>query len=86
MSGNLKQEDGKFQWGVTTSQSYLPLDNHSFFEKKMSLVDWLRQWAKTEEEREEVFIRGFLGKMLFSGEEALKICDVLSGGKKFVVC
>ena len=82
VSGNLKQEDGKFQWGVTTSQSYLPLDNHSFFEKKMSLVDWLRQWAKTEEEREEVFIRGFLGKMLFSGEEALKICDVLSGGEK----
>ena len=48
----------------------------------MSLVDWLRQWAKTEEEREEVFIRGFLGKMLFSGEEALKMCDVLSGGEK----
>ncbi len=82
VSGNLKQEEGKFQWGVTTTQSYLPLDNHSFFEKKMSLVDWLRQWAKTEEEREEVFIRGFLGKMLFSGEEALKMCDVLSGGEK----
>ncbi len=82
VSGNLKQEEGKFQWGVTTTQSYLPLDNHSFFEKKISLVDWLRQWAKTEEEREEVFIRGFLGKMLFSGEEALKMCDVLSGGEK----
>ena len=82
VSGNLKQEVGKFQWGVTTTQSYLPLDNHSFFEKKMSLVDWLRQWAKTEEEREEVFIRGFLGKMLFSGEEALKMCNVLSGGEK----
>lgn len=48
----------------------------------MSLVDWLRQWAKTEEEREEVFIRGFLGKMLFSGEDALKKCNVLSGGEK----
>ena len=82
VSGNSKQEGGKFQWGVTTTQSYLPLDNHAFFEKKMSLVDWLRQWAKTEEEREEVFIRGFLGKMLFSGEEALKMCDVLSGGEK----
>ena len=82
LSGNLKQDDGKFNWGVTTSQSYLPLDNHAFFEKKMSLVDWLRQWATTEEEREEVFIRGFLGKMLFSGEEALKSCDVLSGGEK----
>ena len=82
VSGKLKQDTGKFQWGVTTSQSYLPLDNEKFFEKKMSLVDWLRQWAKTEEEREEVFIRGFLGKMLFSGEEALKMCDVLSGGEK----
>ncbi len=82
VSGNSKQDEGKFQWGVTTTQSYLPLDNHVFFEKKMSLVDWLRQWAKTEEEREEVFIRGFLGKMLFSGEEALKMCDVLSGGEK----
>ena len=82
LSGNLKQDSGTFNWGVTTSQSYLPLDNHAFFEKKMNLVDWLRQWAKTEEEREEVFIRGFLGKMLFSGEEALKSCDVLSGGEK----
>ena len=82
LSGNLKQDDGVYNWGVTTSQSYLPLDNDKFFEKKMNLVDWLRQWAKTEEEREEVFIRGFLGKMLFSGEEALKSCDVLSGGEK----
>jgi len=82
LSGNLEQDGGKYHWGVTTSQSYLPLDNHEFFETKVSLVDWLRQWAKTEEEREEVFIRGFLGKMLFSGEEALKSCDVLSGGEK----
>ncbi len=82
LSGNLQQNEGTFNWGVTTSQSYLPLDNHKFFETKVSLVDWLRQWATTEEEREEVFIRGFLGKMLFSGEEALKSCDVLSGGEK----
>ncbi len=82
ITDQLKADAGKFQWGVTTAQSYLPLDNHDFFENKMSLVDWLRQWAKTEEEREEVFIRGFLGKMLFSGEEALKLCDVLSGGEK----
>ena len=82
INGNLKQDSGEFKWGVTTSQSYLPLDNHAFFETKINLVDWLRQWAKTEEEREEVFIRGFLGKMLFSGEEALKMCDVLSGGEK----
>jgi ATPase subunit of ABC transporter with duplicated ATPase domains len=77
-----KAEAGKFAWGITTAQSYLPLDNNSFFKSDLSLVDWLRQWAKTEEEREEVYIRGFLGKMIFSGEEALKKCNVLSGGEK----
>jgi ATPase subunit of ABC transporter with duplicated ATPase domains len=54
----------------------------TFFSEKLTLVDWLRQWATTEEEREEVYIRGFLGKMIFSGEEALKTADVLSGGEK----
>ena len=83
INGNAKQDSGDVQWGVTTTQSYLPLDNHHFFESKdMNLVDWLRQWTKTEEEREEVHIRGFLGKMIFSGEEALKKCNVLSGGEK----
>jgi len=83
LNGNLKGDAGKFDWGVTTTQSYLPLDNSSFFESNdMTLVDWLRQWAQTEEEREEVNIRGFLGKMIFSGEEALKKCNVLSGGEK----
>ena len=82
IAGNQKAEKGTYQWGVTTSQSYLPVDNAMFFNEKLSLVDWLRQWAKTEEEREEVFVRGFLGKMLFSGEEALKTGDVLSGGEK----
>ncbi|MDA9875645.1 MAG: ABC-F family ATP-binding cassette domain-containing protein [Flavobacteriaceae bacterium] len=82
VNGNLDPKNGKFQWGVTTSQSYLPLDNSSFFKNSMNLVDWLRQWAKTEEEREEVHIRGFLGKMIFSGEEALKKSNVLSGGEK----
>ena len=83
INGNTKQDTGDVQWGVTTNQSYLPLDNHHFFESKdMNLVDWLRQWTKTEEEREEVHIRGFLGKMIFSGEEALKKCNVLSGGEK----
>ena len=83
INGKIKQDSGAYQWGVTTNQSYLPLDNHHFFESKdMNLVDWLRQWAKTEEEREEVHIRGFLGKMIFSGEEALKKCNVLSGGEK----
>jgi ATPase subunit of ABC transporter with duplicated ATPase domains len=82
INGNAKPDSGKFAWGITTSQAYLPLDNSSFFENKLSLVDWLRQWAQTEEEREEVYLRGFLGKMLFSGEEALKTSNVLSGGEK----
>ncbi|MGJ8744537.1 ABC-F family ATP-binding cassette domain-containing protein [Polaribacter sp.] len=80
---NEKADAGEFAWGVTTTQSYLPLDNSSFFQDgELNLVDWLRQYAQTEEEREEVFIRGFLGKMIFSGEEALKKSDVLSGGEK----
>ncbi|MER3374691.1 MAG: ATP-binding cassette domain-containing protein [Allomuricauda sp.] len=82
ISDKIKPDSGKFQWGVTTTQSYLPADNSDFFKEDINLVDWLRQWAKTEEEREEVYIRGFLGKMLFSGEEALKKCTVLSGGEK----
>mgnify|MGYP002780187506 FL=1 len=81
---NSKQtpDTGKFEWGITTTQAYLPVDNHEYFENDLNLVDWLRQWAKTEEERDEVYIRGFLGKMIFSGEEALKISKVLSGGEK----
>ena len=82
LNGNQKPDSGTYDWGITTNQAYLPLDNHSFFENDYSLVDWLRQWAKTEEEREEVNIRGFLGKMIFSGEEALKTSRVLSGGEK----
>ncbi|MBG49434.1 MAG: ABC-F family ATPase [Pseudozobellia sp.] len=82
INGKKKADEGEFQWGVTTNQSYLPADNSSYFTENINLVDWLRQWAKTEEEREEVYIRGFLGKMLFSGEEALKKCTVLSGGEK----
>ncbi|MCL4122240.1 UNVERIFIED_CONTAM: hypothetical protein GTU68_033716 [Idotea baltica] len=77
-----KADSGKFAWGITTTQSYLPLDNSEFFKNNLTLVDWLRQWATTEEEREEVYIRGFLGKMIFSGEEALKKSNVLSGGEK----
>jgi len=82
INGKQDAVSGKFQWGITTNQSYLPLDNAAFFEEDLALVDWLRQYAKTEEEREEVHIRGFLGKMLFSGEEALKTAKVLSGGEK----
>ncbi|RWW96650.1 ABC-F family ATP-binding cassette domain-containing protein [Flavobacterium cerinum] len=82
LNGNAQPDSGTFDWGITTIQSYLPSDNHSFFENDLTLVDWLRQWAKTEEERDEVYIRGFLGKMIFSGEEALKTGRVLSGGEK----
>ena len=82
LNGKQKADAGTYNWGVTTSQSYLPLDNSEFFNNDYTLVDWLRQWAKTEEEREEVYIRGFLGKMIFSGEEALKTSRVLSGGEK----
>lgn len=82
LMGKVQADVGTFSWGITTGQAYLPADHDVYFEKAMSLVDWLRQYAKTEEEREEVFLRGFLGKMLFSGEEALKQCNVLSGGEK----
>jgi ATPase subunit of ABC transporter with duplicated ATPase domains len=83
LNGNQKADEGTYDWGITTTQSYLPNDNHSFFEDgSLNLVDWLRQFVKTEEERDEVYVRGFLGKMIFSGEEALKKCTVLSGGEK----
>ncbi|WP_277632485.1 ABC-F family ATP-binding cassette domain-containing protein [Avrilella dinanensis] len=82
LNDKLTQQDGKFDWGVTTTHTYLPANNQEYFKDDLSLVDWLRQWAKTEEEREEVYVRGFLGKMLFSGEEALKKGTVLSGGEK----
>jgi len=82
LNGNLKADSGTFDWGITTNQSYLPSENHDFFTSDLNLVDWLRQFVKTEEERDEVYVRGFLGKMIFSGEEALKKCNVLSGGEK----
>ena len=82
ISGKLKQTKGTFLWGVTTTQGYLPLESEEFFATEDNLVDWLRQWAHTEEERDAVYLRGFLGKMLFSGDEALKSPKVLSGGEK----
>ena len=78
----IKADSGKFEWGITTTQAYLPLDNSQFFNSGLSLVDWLRQWTETEKEREELYVRGFLGKMLFGGDEALKACNVLSGGER----
>ena len=83
LNNRMTPDAGTFDWGITTTQSYLPVDNHEYFDGiDLNLVDWLRQWVKTEEERDEVYVRGFLGKMIFSGEEALKKCNVLSGGEK----
>jgi len=80
LMGEMEQDSGEFKWGVTTSQAYLPKDNSEYFNAvDCSLVDWLRQFS---EEKAESFIRGFLGRMLFSGEEALKQSSVLSGGEK----
>ncbi|MCP5497837.1 MAG: ATP-binding cassette domain-containing protein [Leptospiraceae bacterium] len=76
----LQADSGDFKWGVTTSQAYFPKDNSSYFEgNDFSLVDWLRQFSK---DQTELFLRGWLGRMLFSGEEALKKASVLSGGEK----
>ena len=79
LNGHIKPDSGSIEWGVTISPAYLPTDNEEFFQSKLSLVDWLRQYS---EEKDETFIRGFLGKMLFSGDQALKQCNVLSGGEK----
>ena len=79
ITGNDTEFDGTFEWGTTITRSYLPNDNSAFFKEEMSLIDWLRQFSK---EKEETFVRGFLGKMLFSGEESLKKSTVLSGGEK----
>lgn len=80
LAGETKADSGTFNWGITTTQSYFPADNSKYFDQdELSLVDWLRQFSKS---KEETFIRGFLGKMLFGGNEALKMCNVLSGGEK----
>ncbi|MFM2039074.1 MAG: hypothetical protein RL432_2013 [Bacteroidota bacterium] len=75
-------DSGSFIFGTTITTSYLPNDNHHFFSDKVGLIDWLRQYAQNEEEREEVYLRTFLGRMLFTGEEAMKTANVLSGGEK----
>ncbi len=77
--GDIKPSSGEVNWGVTINMGFLPNDNSSYFKEKINLVDWLRQYS---EEKDETFIRGFLGRMLFSGEETQKMCDVLSGGEK----
>ncbi|WP_010648478.1 ABC-F family ATP-binding cassette domain-containing protein [Oceanobacillus massiliensis] len=81
LAGEMEPDEGTYKWGVTTSQSYFPKDNAKYFENgDLTLVDWLRQYSPEDET--ETFLRGFLGRMLFSGEEALKKADVLSGGEK----
>ena len=80
LAGRMEPDSGQFSWGVTTNHAYFPQDNSEYFDEgKYTLVDWLRQFSK---DQSETFIRGFLGKMLFSGEEALKKTNVLSGGEK----
>ena len=78
INGNMKPDAGTFNWGVTITTAYLPLDNTDFFNTDLNLVDWLSQFG----EGNEVYMKGFLGRMLFSGEEVLKKASVLSGGEK----
>ncbi|MEP2669460.1 MAG: ATP-binding cassette domain-containing protein [Cyclobacteriaceae bacterium] len=80
LAGEVKPTSGSFKFGQTITSAYLPNDNEAYFQSDDNLVDWLREFS--EEEKDEVYIRGFLGKMLFSGEEVFKKCNVLSGGEK----
>ena len=80
LMGEEEADSGSFKWGVTTTQAYLPADNSAYFDGvKLNLVDWLRQYSK---DPDETFVRGFLGRMLFSGEESQKAAGVLSGGER----
>ncbi|HOE83647.1 MAG TPA: ATP-binding cassette domain-containing protein [Sphaerochaeta sp.] len=79
LSGSMEGDSGSYTWGVTTSLSYFPKDNAHLFEEHISIIDWLRQYSK---DNDETYVRSFLGRMLFSGDEALKDCTVLSGGEK----
>ncbi|NOU58582.1 ABC-F family ATP-binding cassette domain-containing protein [Marinifilum caeruleilacunae] len=79
INGEDKADSGSFEWGVTITPAYLPLDNSSFFQEKITLIDWLAQYSN---DTSEIYLRGYLGKMLFSGEDIYKKADVLSGGEK----
>ena len=79
LMGEIEPDEGEFSWGVTTTQAYLPQDNSAYFDTDLNLVDWMRQFSK---DTDESFVRGFLGRMLFSGDESLKSTRVLSGGEK----
>lgn len=80
LNGEMKPDSGSFQFGQTITTAYLPNENADFFKTDLNLIDWLRQYS--EGDTDEVYIRGFLGKMLFSGEETFKKANVLSGGEK----
>lgn len=83
INGNLQPNGGKFEWGTTITKAYLPLENSEFFGNGLSLLDWLRQYVPSHvTDADEPFLRGFLGKMLFSGDDIMKKTDVLSGGEK----
>ena len=80
LMGELEPDSGEYKWGMSTTQSYFPRDNNSYFDGiDLNLINWLRQYS---EEKGETFIRGFLGRMLFSGEDSLKLAQVLSGGER----
>ena len=80
LAGEIKPDAGEFRFGQTITPAYLPNDNEKYFQSDDNLIDWLREFS--DEDKDEVYIRGFLGKMLFSGEEVFKKCNVLSGGEK----
>lgn len=80
LAGELEPDNGRYEWGTTITMSYFPKENSAYFDTNLNLVDWLRQYSPKDDS--ETFIRGFLGRMLFSGEDALKSARVLSGGEK----
>jgi ATPase subunit of ABC transporter with duplicated ATPase domains len=83
INGNMKANGGKFEWGTTITKAYLPLENSEFFQNNLTLIDWLRQFVPPNvTDADEPFLRGFLGKMLFSGDDIMKKTSVLSGGEK----
>ena len=82
LNNNQQADSGSFKYGQTITTAYLPNENEHYFDTQMNLIDWLRQYTLNDEEKDEVYVRGFLGKMLFSGQESLKKANVLSGGEK----
>ncbi len=79
LTGEITPDEGEFKWGITTTQAYFPKDNSEYFNTDLPLVDWLRQYSR---DPDETFVRGFLGRMLFSGDESLKPANVISGGER----